>query len=178
MKCPGGIGIMKFRCWMRYFLGLGSNVGDRRAHLELAIRTLKAEGVFIKQRSSLYETEPVDLPPSASRSWFFNLVIEADADLKPVAFLRVIKNIEKKMGRETSSSRRARAIDIDILLADDCVVQTEELVIPHPRLEKRNFVLIPLQEIAPETHHPILMKTIKELAETCPDRSAVKKIEG
>lgn len=162
---------------MRYFLCLGSNIGDRQKHLELATKTLKSEGVIVKQSSSLYETEPVDLPPSAAQSWFYNQVIEVKADLEPSAFLRTVKNIERKMGRETSASRRARVIDIDILMADDRVVQSEELVIPHPRLEKRNFVLIPLQEIAPGIHHPVLMKTIRELAEACPDRSAVRKVE-
>ena len=139
---------------------------------------MKAEGICIKQSSSLYETEPVDLSPSASQMWFYNLVVEAEADLEPVAVLRLVKDIERKMGRKTSASPENRVIDIDILLADDRVVRTEELTIPHPRLEKRKFVLIPLQEIAPEAQHPVLRKTIRELAEVCPDRSAVKKIDG
>ncbi len=81
------------------------------------------------------------------------------------------------MGRRASVPNGPRIIDIDILLAADCIIQTEELVIPHPRLEERNFVLIPFREISSELRHPVLKMTIRELADKSPDRSVVKKIE-
>jgi len=168
---------MKLADKMRYFLSLGSNVGKRRTNLEKAILSLKAEGIKIRQSSVLYETEPVDLPPLDSQRWFVNQVIEVDIDIEPMALLHLVKKIEKKMGRTTSLPKAPRIIDIDILLAEDRIFQTEDLMIPHPRLEKRNFVLIPLREIAPETLHPVLKKTIKRLAETSPDRSVVRKID-
>lgn len=161
---------------MRYFLSLGSNLGERQTNLEKAIRSLRDEGVKIRKYSSLYETQPVDLPPSASKTWFYNQVVEAAIDLEPIELLRLVKRIEGKMGRSASISKGPRIIDIDILLAEDCVIQTEDMVIPHPRLEKRNFVLIPLKEISPETEHPVLKITIRELADKSLDLSVVRKI--
>jgi len=172
------IGIMRQAQLMRYFLSLGSNLGDRQMNLRRARSLLEAEGMKIRRCSSVYETEPVDLPSSAAGAWFYNQAVEVDIDLNPAELLPLVKKIEINMGRQPSLSREPRVIDIDILLAEDSVIQTEDLMIPHPRLEKRNFVLIPLREISPLTCHPVLKMTIEELSDKSPDQSVVRKIES
>ncbi len=160
---------------MKYFLCLGSNLGDRAKNLERALVLLEEAGVKIVQRSSLYETQPVDL---TSQPWFFNRVVEADSNLNAHDLLGMIKYIEKRIGRKAPFPRGPRLIDIDILLAEENVVQTEELVIPHPRLDKRNFVLIPLSEISPQSIHPLFGEKIEDLCRKSKDTSLVKKIEN
>jgi 2-amino-4-hydroxy-6-hydroxymethyldihydropteridine diphosphokinase len=160
---------------MKYFLCLGSNLGDRAKNLERALVLLEEAGVKIVQRSSLYETQPVDL---TSQPWFFNQVVEAESNLNAHDLLGMIKYIEKRIGGKAPFSRGPRLIDIDILLAEENVVQTEELVIPHPRLDKRNFVLIPLSEISPQSIHPLFGEKIEDLCRKSKDTSLVKKIEN
>lgn len=154
---------------------LGSNLGDRAKNLERALVLLEEAGVKIVQRSSLYETQPVDL---ASQSWFYNQVVEAESNLSAHNLFGVIKNIEKRMGRKVLRPKGPRLIDVDILLAEENVVQTEELVIPHPRLDRRNFVLIPLNEISPQSVHPLLREKIEDLCRKSKDTSLVKKIKN
>lgn len=154
---------------------LGSNLGDRAKNLERALVLLEEAGVKIVQRSSLYETQPVDL---ASQSWFYNQVVEAESNLSAHNLFGVIKNIEKRMGRKVLHPKGPRLIDVDILLAEENVVQTEELVIPHPRLDRRNFVLIPLNEISPQSVHPLLREKIEDLCRKSKDTSLVKKIKN
>ncbi|UCE21479.1 MAG: 2-amino-4-hydroxy-6-hydroxymethyldihydropteridine diphosphokinase [Candidatus Aminicenantes bacterium] len=160
---------------MRYFLCLGSNLGDRETNLERARSLLKEEGIRIIQFSSVYETQPVDL--DSPQPWFFNQVIEIETGIEPSGLLDLIKRIEKFMGRNTLIQKGPRVIDIDILLAEDKVIHTEELSIPHPRFDKRNFVLIPFTEISPETVHPILKESIRILLEKSSDRSTVKPVK-
>lgn len=159
---------------MRYFLCLGSNLGDREENLEQAHSLLRKEGIRIIQLSSVYETQPVDLP---SQPWFYNQVIEVEAEIAPLGLLSLIKRIERSMGRKTPIQKGPRVIDIDILLAEDKVIHTEELSIPHPRLDKRNFVLIPFAEISPETVHPLIKENIQNLLEKSSDRSTVKSVK-
>jgi len=158
---------------MKYFLSLGSNLGDRAKNIEQALAFLEEEGTKIIKSSSLYETQPVDIP---SQLWFFNQVVEVETDLNPSNFLRLVKKIEKKMGRKPLYPKGPRIIDIDILLAEGNVIQTKELVIPHPRMEKRNFVLVPFKEISPETLHPIFMEKIEDLWKRSKDSSLVRLI--
>lgn len=159
---------------MRYFLSLGSNLGDRAKNLAKAISLLEKQGVKVMQASSLYETEPVDFP---DQPWFFNQVIEVETDRKPSDFLNLVKKAESKIGRKTLKTKGPRIIDIDILLAEQVVIQKDELVIPHPRMETRNFVLVPLKEISPETIHPILKVKIEDLWKRSRDKAAVRKID-
>jgi len=159
---------------MRYFLCLGSNLGDRKDNLAQALNFLEKEGIDIIKESSLYETQPVDFP---SESWFYNQVVEIEADLKPEALLTLIKIIEKKMGRDIRTRKGSRVIDIDIILVENVIVQTNGLEIPHPRLKKRNFVLVPFAEISPDTVHPLLNMTVKDLLKKSDDRSVVKLVE-
>jgi len=159
---------------MRYFLGLGSNLGNKKKNLRQAVSLLKEEGVVIFRLSSLYRTQPVGF---LKQPWFLNQVIEVATELNPFFLFKLVKNIERKMKRLPSTPKGPRRIDIDILLAEDLVIQTEDLVIPHPRLAERNFVLAPLCEIAPKAFHPLLKEKIEDLWKKTKDFSKVKRIK-
>lgn len=159
---------------MKYFLCLGSNLGQKKNNLKKALALLRNEGIRILRSSSFYETEPVD---NLDQPWFYNQVVEVEAGFSPLELLKLAKKIEKRMGRKGSTQKSPRKIDIDILLAENEVIRTRELVIPHPRLEKRNFVLVPLGEIAPDIVHPVLKTKIEDLAKNSKDPSIVKKLK-
>lgn len=158
---------------MKYFLSLGSNSGKRGKNIKAALMRMKQRGLAILSCSSVYETEPVSIP---GERWFLNQVIEVDTEMTPAELLVWIKQTEKKMGRDLTEKLKSRVIDIDILLADDKVIHTEELQIPHPKLAERNFVLIPLTEIAPDVIHPIQKRKIRELLLESKDPFLVKLI--
>ncbi|HSA96595.1 MAG TPA: 2-amino-4-hydroxy-6-hydroxymethyldihydropteridine diphosphokinase [Acidobacteriota bacterium] len=157
---------------MIYYLGLGSNLGRRRANLARARRLLDAGGARIAAASSIYETEPVDRP---DQPWFLNQVVEVRTELEPPALLRLARSVEDALGRVRTVEKGPRPIDVDILLAGDLVVDAPDLVVPHPRLHLRNFVLIPLAEIAPDLVPPVLGRTIRELAASSGDPARVMK---
>jgi len=159
---------------MRYFLSLGSNLGDREKNIAHTLFLLKKEGVEIMKVSSLYETQPVDFP---SQPWFYNQLVEVRAKATPESLLGVVKKIEQKMGRKRRQKKGPRIIDIDIILAEGTIIQKKELSIPHPRMEKRNFVLLPFIEISPDTVHPVLNEDMKTLWKKSDDRSTVKQIK-
>ncbi len=143
-----------------YYLGLGSNLGDRRAHLDRALSFLAGLGHLLK-RSSIYETSPVGMPGSAP---FLNMVATLATALEPLDLLRECKTYEAGQGRALADSHlRDRVIDIDILLAGSMVMSTPELTLPHPRLAERGFVLVPLFEIAPKLLHPVEKVTVARL---------------
>ena len=152
------------------YLSLGANIGERAENIARAIEALGARGVRATRRSSLYETEPVEM---ASQGWFLNCVVEAETDLAPEALMRALLEIERSLGRERRVLHGDRPIDIDILLYGASVVRTKEVEIPHPRMAERRFVLAPFAEVAPEAEHPVLKKTIAELLAATPDRSKV-----
>ncbi len=159
---------------MRYFLSLGSNLGDKEKNLNLALFLLEKEGVEILKMSSLYETQPVDFP---SQPLFYNQLVEVRTKANPGALLDLVKKIEQKMGRKHRQKKGPRIIVIDIILAEDSVIRKKELKIPHPRMEKRNFVLLPFVEISSDTVHPVLNEDIKTLWKKSDDRSIVKQIK-
>ncbi len=158
-----------------YLLSLGSNLGRRGANLARALRLLERAGVEILAASAVYLTEPVDL---LDQPWFDNQAIKVRTRLTPHELLNLAKDIESRMKRAPAAPKGPRTIDIDILLAGDTVLETPSLVIPHPRLALRNFVLIPLLQIAPHAVHPVLKKTVLEMVGECPDRSAVVVSRG
>ncbi len=157
---------------MRYYLSLGSNLGRRPENLAAARRRLRLGGVAIVRASSVYRTAPVDV---VDQPEFLNQVLEVRTGLRPRELLALVKSIETDMGRVPSRPKGPRTIDIDILIAGRIILRTLDLTIPHPRLATRNFVLIPLLEIAPGAVHPVLHKTIRVLARESEDRSAVAR---
>ncbi len=142
------------------YLSLGSNVGDRERHLQAAIDRLHAPDFRVRRLSPVYETEPMDRP---NQPWFLNLALEAEAGLFPRVLLGRIRKIERELGRRRATPKGPRTIDIDILLFGRFVLHTPELVIPHPRLHERRFVLEPLADLAPDLRHPVLGVTMREL---------------
>jgi 2-amino-4-hydroxy-6-hydroxymethyldihydropteridine diphosphokinase len=156
------------------YLGLGSNIGDREKNLRQAVRLLEQSGVKVTKMSGLYETEPVDY---LDQPWFLNAVLEADTQLPAEKLLVVLRGIESQMGSKKAIAKGPRLIDLDILLYDHVTINTPELQIPHPRMLQRNFVLVPLAEIAPTLSHPSWPASAKELLAHSPDKSVVRKFQ-
>ena len=132
---------------MRVFLGLGSNLGDRAYYLKGAISALASPTIKIVAMSGIYETEPWGV---MDQPLYWNQVIEVDTTLEPLELLHVCQEIELQLGRERKVHWGSRTIDIDLLLYDNRVSESEELRLPHPYLEERAFVIAPLREIAPK----------------------------
>lgn len=157
------------------YLGLGSNLGNREDNLRKAVELI-SERLKIDKASSIYETEPVSEIPQPK---YLNMVLKTHTSLSPMGLLITLKAIENKLGRVPDARPNApRIIDIDILLFGDKTVNTDTtLVIPHPRLAERAFALVPLAEIAPDTVHPVLHKTIKDLCDKVEGKeSVVRKV--
>jgi 2-amino-4-hydroxy-6-hydroxymethyldihydropteridine diphosphokinase len=155
------------------YLSLGSNVGDREAHLREAQDRLGAAG-RVAIVSSVYETEPVEL---IEQAWFLNCVVALETAQTPQQLMTSILKIEEAMGRRRLQKKGPRIIDIDILLFGDTVLNSQEVTIPHPAMHERRFVLEPLAEIAPEVRHRVLKKTILELRDALPPGQAVRKLK-
>jgi len=154
------------------YLSLGSNLGDRQENLDRALEYL-SQRLRMGKVSSVYDTEPLG---DSTQPRFLNLVCQVYTRLEPLALLTLVKGIESKLGR-TGKSGAARTIDIDILLYGDQVIETPKLVIPHPKMTERAFVLVPLDEIAPELVHPTSGKTIRELLGEITEKQGVLKLE-
>ena len=142
------------------YLALGTNLGDRPANLRAAIKALPPSIVH-RQSSSVYETPPWGVEDQPA---FLNMAIKCETILEPEALLNHLKQLEVQLGRLQSFRWGPRLIDLDILFYDELILNTGQLMIPHPRLHERAFVLVPLAEIAPDLIHPVLKKSVKELA--------------
>jgi len=156
------------------YLGLGSNMGKRQDNLDKALDLL-SQRLQVSQVSSMYDTEPVG---NINQPRFLNLVCQVYTRLAPMELLALAKGIELKLGRAPGKYNAPRPIDIDILFYGDQVIETPELVIPHPRLAERAFVLIPLAEIAPDLVHPVNGKTVTELLQGVTETQGVLKWEN
>jgi len=154
------------------FIGLGSNLGDRRANvLDALERIRKLPSTRIVKESSFYESEP----HGDAKTWFVNGVIEIETDLSPDNLLRKLKGIESAMGRKRVKGKRwgSRVIDLDVLLYGSLVVRKRALKIPHPELANRRFVILPLSELGPQMIHPVLQVTVSDLLATLKDAKKV-----
>jgi len=153
------------------YLGLGSNLGNRQNNLSRAVEML-APQVKVEMISSLYETEPVgfiEQPP------FLNAVLRGTTALSPQILLAKAKEVEQKLGRVPSFPNAPRPVDIDILFYSDLIIDLPGLTIPHPRLEERAFVLVPLAEIAPDLVHPVDGKKAREMLANVDGLDGVKR---
>lgn len=154
-------------------LSLGSNVGNKRSQLERTIQQLSSTKVQIVQASSIYLTEPVDYP---CQDWFLNQALVVRTQLTPHELLTHCVQVEEMLGRRRNIVKGPRPMDVDILLYADQIINGRELIIPHPRLHLRRFVLTPVAEIASDFRHPILHDSMVELLEQCRDSAEVVKV--
>lgn len=165
-------------------IGLGSNVGDRERNLREALDRIATLDLLVVNASSVYETEPVGC---GRQPWFLNQAVAvswpagpASGRADPTQLLGSFHRIEADMGRERTVPTGPRVIDIDLLLCDDIVIGWDpsgvgdRVIIPHPRLHERRFVLVPLCEMAPDTIHPVLGLRIRELLDRVKDRTEVR----
>jgi len=155
------------------YIGIGSNLGDRAGNLLLAVRGLMEASFSVTKLSGIYETEPVEIE---SETNFLNMVAELRCEsITPSQMMARMLRIEYLLGRKDKSVKRPRTADLDLLFFGDMLMETEFLMLPHPRLHLRKFVLVPLAEIAPNLLHPVLQLEIADILATVEDTSAVHR---
>ena len=157
------------------YIGIGSNLAEPLTNCRRAIESLSTVlGVRVRVTSNFYRTEPVGL---AEQNWFINAVALIDTALEPAALLTGLKLLEEKLGREAGRRWGPRLIDLDILLCDQCTLTTPALVIPHPRMHERRFVLAPMCDLAPSLVHPRLGLTMEQLLARLPAGQIVETLD-
>ncbi len=155
------------------YIGFGSNIGDRLKHIQNAIHALsKTEGITLRQVSSIYKTAPVGFEAQGE---FLNGVVAIQTTLSPLALLHTLKDIETAVGRQHRIRWGPREIDLDLLIYGDICLETEKLVVPHPEMHLRRFVLVPLAEIALELVHPVFHETVQGLLALLEDDKSAAK---
>ena len=159
---------------IKLYILVGGNLGDKQLIFSEARAMLSQQVGTITNQSAIYETEPWGFE---STDIFWNQAIEISTDLSPEEVLPQTQQIEQALGRIRKANQyNSRTIDIDILFYDDQIIQTKNLVVPHPRIQERKFALAPLSEINPELIHPIFLKNIQQLLEECTDPLKVEKV--
>jgi 2-amino-4-hydroxy-6-hydroxymethyldihydropteridine diphosphokinase len=161
----------------RAFLSIGSNLGDKLENCRRGMEALTAAGdIRIRRRSALYRTEPVDF---SDQDWFVNGVILVETELSPIELLDRLQDVQRQAGRPAQARRFGpRVLDLDLLLYDGLILDDPRLTLPHPRLHRRRFVLRPLCDIDPDTLHPRMGRTARELlSQLREDGQQVVKIE-
>ncbi len=153
-----------------YYLHLGSNQGDRNDFLQKALQLISEKIGTINIKSNIYETEPWGIKEQEN---FLNMAIEVKSTKSPEDVIQSIKSIESSLGSSKSVKWGPRNIDIDVLYCDDLIIESSEITIPHPHIQDRNFVLIPLLEIAGDFTDPVHKMTIDELYDICKDTGEV-----
>ncbi len=156
----------------RLYLLLGSNQGNIKTQLAIAIKQIETQIGSITRHSSLYSTAAWG---NTKQPDFLNQVIIVETKLSATQTMQTILNIEKKMGRIRTIKNAPRVIDIDILFFNKEIINQSELIIPHPEIQNRRFVLVPLNQLSPNLKHPVLNKTVHQLLINCPDKLNVKK---
>ncbi len=160
------------------FIGFGSNLGNRIDFCDRAVTLL---GLLPHSRldavSSLYETEPIDDGAAPGPDWFLNGVVQIETNITPKSLLEICREIERALGRDPDNRKGPRTLDLDLLLYDDCVLTEPALMVPHPRLHQRRFVLAPLVELDPDRQHPVLGRRLRELLATLTDPSVVRLLD-
>lgn len=141
------------------YIALGTNLGNRIANLRAAIQSMPPK-IVIGAESYVYETPPWGYEKQPA---FLNMVVKAETGLEPESLLAYLKRLEVELGREQNFRWGPRLIDLDILLYDDLVIDTPPLIIPHPRLHERAFVLVPLMDVAPDLLHPLFQRSVSQL---------------
>ncbi len=158
----------------RLYLLLGGNRDDRLAYLNRAAALVSKHIGIIENKSSIYETRPWGFSDTTN---FYNRALIVRSILEPKKVLETINSIEKELGRERRDEKySSRTIDIDIIFYNDLIIDEEDLIIPHPRMEKRRFVLVPFNEIAPGKLHPVHKKSVSELLAECKDNLPVRPL--
>lgn len=155
------------------YLGIGSNIGDSKMHLQNCVEALNLNIGNVSHVSSVYETKAWGNQNQAN---FFNQVVQISTDILPFELLKKIKELEIVLGRTKTEKWGPRVVDIDILLFSNFHFTAANLQIPHTFLQERRFVLVPLLEINPALIHPILMKNVGKLLEECKDSAWIKKL--
>jgi 2-amino-4-hydroxy-6-hydroxymethyldihydropteridine diphosphokinase len=155
---------------------LGGNVGDRLEYLRRGVDLLRCEAGNLTAISAVYESEPWGFNHPC---WFLNQVVAVETELDAFALLKSIQQIEQTLGRlRIHHGYQARTMDIDILLYSNRIINTPELIVPHPRMAERMFVLLPMAELAPDLEHPVMHRSMANLREHCTDTMQVRVLNS